>query len=192
MPASLQELTERLDALQKQLEPYGIVVPKEGEEPSEGGLQIPSFDAIRQALELSGDAPLRLSVQNDGTQLNRQRTLNFTPPLVATESSANKRIDLTITGLGSGVHALGTKIASGIRVEYRRVSHSHTGGQTNGTGVTFANAFTGTPFVVAMVESGAGTGSMLDLYSISNTGFTGRHSNTATETDYIQYIAIGS
>jgi hypothetical protein len=46
--------------------------------------------------ELSGDDIVRLSVQNGGIQLNRQRTLNASTGLTATESSANKRIDLTL------------------------------------------------------------------------------------------------
>jgi hypothetical protein len=41
---------------------------------------------------------VRLSVQNGGTQLNRHRTLNFGTGLAATESSANKRIDVTLAG----------------------------------------------------------------------------------------------
>ena len=46
--------------------------------------------------ELAGGDTVRLSVQNGGTQLNRHRTLNFSTGLTATESSANKRIDVTL------------------------------------------------------------------------------------------------
>ena len=46
--------------------------------------------------ELSGEDPVRLSVQNSGTQLNRQRTLNAGTNLTATEDSSNKRITLSV------------------------------------------------------------------------------------------------
>lgn len=44
--------------------------------------------------ELTGGDTVRLSVQNSGSQLNRQRTLNFGAGLTASESSSNKRIDV--------------------------------------------------------------------------------------------------
>ena len=46
--------------------------------------------------EMVGMDTVRLSVQNGGTQLNRQRTVNFGAGLTATESSANKRIDVAV------------------------------------------------------------------------------------------------
>ena len=46
--------------------------------------------------ELTGGDTVRLSVQNSGSQLNRQRTLNFGAGLTASESSSNKRIDVVL------------------------------------------------------------------------------------------------
>ncbi len=47
--------------------------------------------------ELPGEDAVRLSVQNGGTQLNRQRTLNAGTGITATEDSTNKRITLSTT-----------------------------------------------------------------------------------------------
>jgi len=46
--------------------------------------------------ELAGDDVVRPSIQNGGTQLSRQRTLNFSTSLTASESTANKRIDVIL------------------------------------------------------------------------------------------------
>lgn len=47
--------------------------------------------------EMVGMDTVRLSVQNSGSQLNRQRTLNFGAGLTASESSSNKRIDVGVS-----------------------------------------------------------------------------------------------
>ncbi len=58
------------------------------------------------AHELPGGDVVRLSTQNNGTQLNRQRTLNFSTGLTATEDQANKRITITAGAFGDGTALL--------------------------------------------------------------------------------------
>ena len=60
--------------------------------------------------ELEGSDTVRPSVQNSGTQLNRQRTTNFGAGLEATEDSANKRI--TVTAMGAAAQPTILVVAS--------------------------------------------------------------------------------
>jgi hypothetical protein len=46
--------------------------------------------------ELAGTDPIRISVQNSGTYLNRYRTVNFGTGLTATEDPANKRVTVAL------------------------------------------------------------------------------------------------
>ncbi len=61
-----------------------------------GSLFIMGVRPHAPAHELPGGDVVRLSIQNNGTQLNRQRTLNFQLGLEATEDAANKRVNISL------------------------------------------------------------------------------------------------
>jgi len=52
--------------------------------------------------EISGGDEVRPAVMNQGTLLARQRTTNFSTGLLATLNNANKRIDITTSGIPLG------------------------------------------------------------------------------------------